>query len=186
MTTSTRDVLDVLMDDHRRMQSLVAEIRTTTDDGAARDLADMAIAAIVRHSVAEEMYVYPVMRQYLPDGDAAVQHDVEEHQQLEELLKTLEHLDESDPQFRQVAGEVEATLADHVQDEELEQFPSLRRLVPAETLQQLAAKVELAEKIAPTRPHPSAPHSELFHKTIGTGVGFVDRVKDALTGRMTG
>jgi hypothetical protein len=32
---------------------------------------------------------------------------------------------------------------------------------------ELGEKVQNAEKLAPTRPHPSAPHSELFHKTVG-------------------
>jgi hemerythrin superfamily protein len=185
MATPTRDALDVLIDDHRRMQQLVEELREPGTDGRARDLADLAISAIVRHSVAEEMYIYPAMKTYLPDGERAVEHDVAEHQQLEELLKTLEHLDETDPQFAATVAQIDATLADHVADEEHDQFPALRAAVPAETLQQLAAKVEMAERIAPTRPHPAAPHHELFHKTVGTGVGLVDRLKDALTGRMT-
>ena len=49
----------------------------------------------------------------------------------------------------------------------------------------LAGKVETAKKLAPTRPHPSAPNSELFHKLVGPGVGLVDRLRDKLTGRAT-
>ena len=49
----------------------------------------------------------------------------------------------------------------------------------------LGEKVERAKKLAPTRPHPSAPHSELFHKTVGPGVGMIDRLRDKLTGRQT-
>jgi hypothetical protein len=76
-------------------------------------------------------------------------------------------------------------LADHVQDEESEQFPELRRKVPASVLEELAGKVETAKKLAPTRPHPSAPNSELFHKLVGPGVGLVDRLRDKLTGRVS-
>ena len=47
------------------------------------------------------------------------------------------------------------------------------------------AKVEGVKRIAPTRPHPSAPHSALFHKTVGA-VGFVDRLRDRLEGRHSG
>jgi len=50
----------------------------------------------------------------------------------------------------------------------------------------MGAKVETAKKLAPTRPHPGAPHSELFHKLVGPGVGMVDRLRDKLTGRSTG
>ena len=30
------------------------------------------------------------------------------------------------------------------------------------------------------------PHPELFHKTVGPGVGIIDRLRDKLTGRRTG
>lgn len=54
-----------------------------------------------------------------------------------------------------------------------------------EKLVDIGEKVERAKKLAPTRPHPSAPHSELFHKTVGPGVGMVDRILDKLTRRHT-
>ena len=44
--------------------------------------------------------------------------------------------------------------------------------------------MEAAKTIAPTRPHPGSPNSELFHMTIGPGVGMVDRLRDALSGRI--
>jgi hypothetical protein len=43
----------------------------------------------------------------------------------------------------------------------------------------MGTKIEAAKTAAPTRQHPSAPHSELFHKTLGPGVGMVDRFRDA-------
>lgn len=49
----------------------------------------------------------------------------------------------------------------------------------------MGRKVEAAKKLAPTRSHPSAPRSELFHKSVGPGVGMVDRLLDKLTGRHT-
>jgi hypothetical protein len=51
---------------------------------------------------------------------------------------------------------------------------------------EMGGKVEAAKALAPTRPHPSAPHSALFHKLVGPGVGFVDRLRDRLEGRHTG
>jgi hypothetical protein len=49
----------------------------------------------------------------------------------------------------------------------------------------LADKVQTAKQAAPTRPHPSSPNSELFHKSVGPGVGMLDRLRDKLTGRST-
>jgi hemerythrin superfamily protein len=184
MTTSTgdRDVVDILTTDHHEVLALLGEIPGAGPE-QRRDMADTIIAELMRHSVAEEMYVYPSMRERLPDGDSRVQHDIEEHQQLVEVMKELENLDAGDPRFLETLGRLEAVLRDHVRDEETDQFPLLRTHLSREQLVEIGAKVEAAKKAAPTRPHPSAPHSALFHKTLGPGVGLVDRLRDKLTGR---
>jgi hemerythrin superfamily protein len=180
-----QDVIDVLTADHREVEGLIAEIRSAVSGEERRDLADVLIAELVRHSVAEEMHVYPAMKEHLPDGDQAVEHDVAEHKELETMLKELEAADADGPGFLVLIDELADTLRDHVQDEENDQFPELRQAVPREKLVDLAQKVETAKKAAPTRPHPAAPNSELFHKAVGPGVGMIDRLRDRLTGRTT-
>ena len=186
MTTSTdhEDVVDVLTTDHHEVLAMIGQI-PTADATGRRDMADTVIAELMRHSVAEEMYVYPVMRKRFSDGDSQVEHDVEEHQELEEVMKELEGIDGGDARFLETLGRLEAVLRDHVSDEENTQFPQLRAQVPHEELVELATKVKAAKKAAPTRPHPGAPHSALFHKAVGPGVGLVDRLRDKLTGRST-
>ena len=184
-TASGQDVVDVLTTDHREATTLLAEISATADGPARRDLADTLIAELVRHSVAEEMYVYPAMRKHLPDGKQAVEHDIEEHKELETLMKQLEALEPLEPRFEEVLGELSSTLQDHIADEEGSHFPQLRAALPREELVALAGKVESAKKLAPTRPHPAAPNAKLFHQVVGPGVGFVDRLRDKLSGRTT-
>ena len=179
------DVVDILTTDHREVTDLLLQIRTATDAATRRDLADTMISELVRHAVAEEMYVYPAMKQHLPDGEASVEHDIAEHKELERTMKELEAVEPSDPRFDSLLGELEATLADHVADEEADQFPKLRASIPRDELVQLGEKVQMAKKLAPTRPHPAAPNAELFHKVAGPGVGLVDRLRDRLTGRST-
>jgi hemerythrin superfamily protein len=181
----SQDVLDLLMQEHREVEALLDQISQPEQNPDSRDIADRVIAMLVKHSVAEEMYVYPVMAEYLENGPEEVDHDKGEHQELEELLKQLEGLSPEEDGFAQCVSRIQAVLADHISDEEDEQFPKLRAAVPAEKLQELRGKVEMAEKVAPTRPHPEAPHSELFHKIVGPGVGMVDRLRDALSGRVT-
>jgi len=183
--TATPDVVDVLTADHRDVTALIGEIWTIRDPMMRRDLTDTAISELVRHAVAEEMYVYPAMRKHLSDGEKAVAHDIEEHKELEQAMKDLEGLEVDSPEFDSTLRRLETMLADHVQDEESEQFPELRRAIPADELVEMAGKVERAKKLAPTRPHPSAPNSELFHKIAGPGVGLVDRLKDLITQRAT-
>ena len=82
-------------------------------------------------------------------------------------------------------SELREKLHHHATDEENEQFPQLRARVPHDKLVKMREQVQTAKKIAPTRPHPSAPNSEVFHKMVGPGVGLMDRVRDKLTGRTT-
>src|SRR3954453_16016003 len=92
------DVIDILTSDHRDVTALIGEIWTIKDPMIRRDLADTAISELVRHAVAEEMYVYPAMKKYLADGEQAVEHDIEEHKELEPTMKQLEGADVSSPE----------------------------------------------------------------------------------------
>lgn len=180
------DVIDILTTDHRDMLELLGRIRSTSDPAERRDLADTVIAEVMRHAVAEEMYVYPAMEEHLPNGAEEVEHDKQEHDEIVQVMKRLEDADASGPAFMDQVQELEGQLRHHIDDEESDQFPKLRAGLPAEKLVELGEKVEKAKKVAPTRPHPHAPHSELFHKTVGPGVGMIDRLRDKLTGRQTG
>lgn len=177
------DVVDILTADHQAMVDLLSTIETTPDAGQQRELADTVIAEVMRHAVAEEMYVYPAVEEHVPNGKEEVEHDKREHQELVELMKRLEGVDSHDPGFLATVREFDQLLRHHANDEESEQFPKLRASIPADKLVEMGHKVQKAKELAPTRPHPSAPHSELFHKTIGPGIGLVDRLRDKLTGR---
>lgn len=182
-STTDRDVVDLLTADHHEVLRLLAEVTSSTDQDRRSELAQVIIGQLVRHSVAEEMFVYPAMERHLPGGRAAVEHDVAEHQELEALMKTWEGLDASTAEFDRVLAELEEVLRDHVNDEESDQFPQLRSHVPAAELVAMAAEVEAAKRVAPTRPHPLAPNDALFHFVVGPGVGLVDRLRDAWSGR---
>jgi hemerythrin-like domain-containing protein len=180
---TTEDVIDLLTTDHHEVLDLIERIKASDDVDERRDTADVVISELVRHSVAEEMFVYPAMRQHLPDGDEAVEHDTREHKELEVTMKRLEGVDAATPEFDELIAELETVLRDHVSDEETEQFPQLRAAIPHDELVRLAELVALAKRTAPTRPHPLAPNDALFHAVVGPGVGLVDRLRDALTKR---
>lgn len=180
------DVINILTTDHQEMLELLAQVESSNDPEQRRDLIDAAIAEVMRHAVAEEMYVYPAMEKHIPHGRDEVEHDKREHDELVKVMKKLEDVDASDPSFMTLTKEMEKQLRHHIDDEESDQFPKLRNHIPVDELIDLGNKVDAAKKLAPTRPHPSAPHSELFHKSVGPGVGMVDRLLDKLQGRHTG
>src|SRR5690606_26497882 len=93
----TRDVVDILTTDHQEMLELIGQIKLSRDAGQRRDLADTVTAEVMRHAVAEEMYVYPAMQKHLPNGDEEAEHDKQEHQEIVEVLKQIEGIDAADP-----------------------------------------------------------------------------------------
>ena len=149
-------------------------------------MADTAITELVRHSVAEEMYVYPAMREHLPDGDKAVEHDIEEHKELERTMKELEGVRRRRPRasWRWCTSCGVRSTTTHRRGDRAVPAAARPRTARGSSCK-MREQVETAKRLAPTRPHPGAPNSELFHKLVGPGVGLMDRVRDKLTGRTT-
>lgn len=176
------DVLQVLMTDHREVQEMYAEAQALPlGDARRRKLADDIITELVRHSIAEEAYVYPAVRDKLPDGQQIAEHETEEHQEAERTMKALESLPATDPEFDRLLDSLMSTINSHIEDEETSLFPRLRAASTQEELDKLATKVNAIKAIAPTRPHPGAPNSPLSHKTLGPVLGLVDRVRDLVS-----
>ncbi|TDB77242.1 hemerythrin domain-containing protein [Micromonospora sp. KC721] len=184
--STERDVVDVLTADHREVEAIFVELESRQGTPKRRrQLADVVIAELVRHSVAEEAYVYPAARKALPDGDRIAEHEISEHAEAERTMKELESLDPSDSRFDELLAKLTRTIRHHVQDEESDLFPRLRAAVAREELVELAGKVTAAKKMAPTRPHPAAPDHPPANKLLAPGAGLVDRMRDALSGRPT-
>ncbi|HZX95559.1 MAG TPA: hemerythrin domain-containing protein, partial [Myxococcales bacterium] len=66
----------------------------------------------------------------------------------------------------------------HVEEEQDELFPKVRRLLGQKILQELGARMEKAKKLAPTRPHPRAPDQPPGNMVAGTMAAVMDRAKD--------
>lgn len=74
-----QEVVDMLMREHREVERLLDRIARTEQQPDGRDIADQVIAMLVKHSVAEEILVYPVMEDHFENGCEEVAHDKEEH-----------------------------------------------------------------------------------------------------------
>lgn len=186
MATENTDLISVIVSDHRAVQSVFAELESHNGTPEhRRNLADHVIAELVRHSVAEEQYMYPAAREVLADGDKVADHELEEHAEAEKVMKDLDGLDATDPKFDELLGKLMEDIRHHIEDEEQDMLPKLQAACSEEQLRDLGAKVLKAKEMAPTHPHPSAPDKPPANKLLGPGAGVVDRMRDALSGRST-
>jgi hemerythrin superfamily protein len=189
MAEQQRDVIEVLEKDHREVEEMFAELESlrgaSTDEALERRkaLAEQVTIELVRHSVAEEVLVYPQVEDKVSREEA--EHARKEHAEAEETLQRLEKLDADDPAFDEELGTLMAEIRHHIADEEGEMFTHMRQVIDAEELRRLGGRVEAFKKVAPTRPHPNVPNKPLPRMAAGPGASLLDRMRDLATGRGT-
>jgi hemerythrin-like domain-containing protein len=186
MADGQRDVIEVLEHDHREVEQMFAELEslrgaTTEEDQERRkQLAEQVTTELVRHSVAEEVLVYPQVEKKVSSEEA--EHAREEHAEAEETLQRLEKLDADDPAFDDELATLMREIRHHIEDEEGETFPHMRQAMDAEELQKLGGRVEAFKKVAPTRPHPNVPNDPLSRTAAGPAASLFDRMRDLASG----
>ncbi|SEC80695.1 hemerythrin domain-containing protein [Streptomyces melanosporofaciens] len=125
------DVVDVLTADHHVVRNLFEGYRATTDPDQGRQLVDRMTVEVVRHSVAEETYLYPTVRKALPNGDRIADEEIEELTEAERILSDLDAVDPRDRRFDPLVRDLMDVVAMHIRGEEDLVFPELReRLTP--------------------------------------------------------
>jgi hemerythrin-like domain-containing protein len=178
------DLTSVLAQDHREMKQLFTELEHLSGgESLRRTLTDQLIVEMVRHSVAEECYLYPVSRERLPDGDRVSARALAEHNRLEGILRRLETPDLPDDEFALLLSSLITGSREHIDDEEAWIFPLLAKHVPEEELVELGKKAQQSKSCAPSRPTQKPNGPPLVHLLLKSGSGLVERVRDHLCGR---
>jgi hemerythrin superfamily protein len=189
MGDEQRDVIEILTADHREVEAMFTELetlmqtRSDTDDELRKDLADQITIELVRHSVAEEVAVYPEVKRKVSEEEA--ERAKREHAEAEQTMKRLESLDADDASFELEIRKLMSEIRQHVAEEEGEMFPRMREIMTQEELTELGKRVEAIKAMAPTRPHPSVPNDPGKRLAVGPVAGLFDRLRDLASGRGT-
>jgi hemerythrin superfamily protein len=189
MTDQQRDVIEVLEHDHREVEEMFGELESLRGASSERDqtrrkeLTEQVTIELVRHSVAEEVLVYPEVERKVSAEEA--EHAREEHAEAEETLARLEKLDADDPAFDDELATLMREIRHHIADEEGQMFAHMRQTIDADELRKLGGRVEAFKKVAPTRPHPNVPNEPLPRLAAGPAASLFDRMRDLASGRGT-
>jgi hypothetical protein len=97
-------------------------------------------------------------------------------------LAELETLDVMSRDFEASFRAFQASVIAHAESEEQEELAGLATALEPSRLSRMRKAAELAEAIAPTRPHPGI-ESATANLLVGPFVSMVDRARDALTGK---
>jgi hemerythrin superfamily protein len=178
------DATKVLEQDHRGVEQLFdrfeqAEGDTETKGRVAKEI----VKELSIHAAIEEEVFYPEVKAAVPNGGGLVDHSLEEHQEVKELLAELDSMDAGDAGFHHKMEKVISHVKEHVEEEEGEMFPKLREAISANQLLEIGDKLEKAKKRAPTRPHPKAPNRPPANKMARPPAAVFDKARDKLEGR---
>ncbi|MDI2125403.1 hemerythrin domain-containing protein [Yinghuangia seranimata] len=143
------DVTEELTADHRRVERLFAAIGEAPVRAKRRkELADTLTTELMRHSAAEEAYLYPTVRETVPGGDSLADKELADHAGIEGHLRDLEGYDADHERFDALLAVLKAEVAEHVRNEEERLFPRLRRCCSADRLGGLGDDVRRAKRLA--------------------------------------
>ncbi|MFC9324186.1 hemerythrin domain-containing protein [Kitasatospora sp. NPDC057015] len=179
MTGSTQtedDVIELLLDQHRRVRTLFADVRSATGEHK-QHMFDELRALLAVHETAEEMVLRPVARRIAGSLEAEARD--EEEAEANEALAELERLDVDSIEFGAKLIAFQQAVEEHARHEELEGFPVIRARCAPEERCAMGRRLRAAERIAPTRAHPHLAGSAAAGWTAGPFVSLLDHARDA-------
>ncbi len=156
------DGIVLLKEDHKTVEKLFKQFEEAGDNAHAekRKIADRVIDELTTHTWIEEKIFYPAAREAAPDTADHVLESIEEHHVVLWMLSELKDLDAADERFDAKMSVLMENVRHHVEEEEKEWFPDVRKAMGRNRLTEIGERMEAAKKKAPGEPLavPSAKH----------------------------
>ena len=135
---SSGDVVELILEDHRRFEELLRQLRDSSSD---RDAVRNAFSTLhVAHAEAEEQFVYPTLRRKDAISEHEAEHGEEEHAEGHEaLLEVLEADSTEGEGFDDLVETLATAVNHHLTEEELTILNPAREDVSDEVRQKLGA-----------------------------------------------
>ena len=150
------DAIELLMIQHEEAKALFKKIERAEDD-EKQDLFERVADALAVHATIEEKQFYPATRN--ARTEEMLQEAVEEHLTTKRLIADLLEMTPDDPQFDAKIAVLKEQVEHHIEEEEAELFPKVRRMFKADEIEDLGVAMEdMAEDLkAEGAPRESVP-----------------------------
>jgi hemerythrin superfamily protein len=148
------DAIVLLKDDHKVVENLFKRFEKAGDNARAekREIVDKIIEELTVHAYIEEEIFYPEARKAVPETKDHVLESVEEHHVVVWMLSELRKLDADDETFDAKVTVLTENVRHHVEEEENEWFPEVRKAMGRKELQQIGERMIAAKADAPRDP----------------------------------
>src|SRR4029453_10475201 len=151
--------ITLLKDDHKTVEQLFKRFEKAGDRAYVekRDIVDRFSEALSKHAAIEEQLFYPVVRATVPGTEDIALESLEEHHIVKGVLDQLDGMDPRNERFDAKVTVLMENVRHHVEEEEQEFFPKVRKELGRKALNDLGEAMANAKRIAPTHPHPRSP-----------------------------
>ncbi len=153
------DAIALLKDDHDEVEKLFTRFEKLGPRAkkTKATIAAKVIAALSQHAAIEEQVLYPAVREHMPDEEDSVLEALEEHHVVKWVLAELDSMTPDHERFDAKFTVLAESVRHHVEEEEGELFPKMRKGFSRRELDELGDALATAKKTAPTKPHPRSP-----------------------------
>lgn len=148
------DAIVLLKEDHKTVEKLFKAFEKAGEQAHAekRRIVDQVIEELTVHAVIEETVFYPAARRAAPDTGDHVLESVEEHHVVVWMLSELAGMDPEDERFDAKMTVLMENVRHHVEEEEKEWFPEVRKAMGRNRLRELGEELEQAKTTATRDP----------------------------------
>jgi len=152
------DAIVLLKEDHREVRAQFRAFRKPDQTPVQKQrIVDSILELLTIHTYIENEVMYPRVRDLLPDLEDDVLESYEEHHVADVLCVELAAMDATDERFDAKTTVLIENVEHHMDEEEKEWFPKVRKGLGRTQLQELGKDLLEAKKRAPRRPEqPSA------------------------------
>ena len=153
------DAIVVLKDDHRQVRKLFRDFQGAGEDATTTKgkIATRIIEELTVHTYLENEVMYPEVRKLMPELEDDVLESYEEHHVADVLCMELYAMRPDAERFDAKMTVLIENVTHHMDEEEQEWFPKVRKGLGRTTLQEIGARMVEARKTAPRSPaQPSA------------------------------
>ena len=191
-------ISDALKEDHRELESYYKRLVESKDPDEQTRYQNLFTWELARHSIGEELVVYPALEKHVPNGVSMADRDRQEHQsvshelsliarrsrltssqkQVKEQLKAFQNMKPTNPEFMSTIKALMDDLSKHIKEEEVDDLPKLEERLSEAESEKLSKSFGRTKMFVPSRSHPSAPDKPPFETVVGLLAAPIDHLAD--------
>ncbi|MNG84131.1 DNA nickase [compost metagenome] len=145
------NAIDLLIEDHKLVKKLLEELSSTTERAVKKraELLQRIEQELQIHTALEEQILYPAIKQAGGKEEAKMYYEAkEEHRTVDSLvLPDLLHTETGTVEFSGRVKVMKELLEHHIEEEEGELFPTAKKLLGKDVLEQLGQAMETQKKM---------------------------------------